>query len=494
MFLSKYYRYIIYLIVFISLTALGFLSLQAGAEESPLEITVSDAIVLALENNSGFKVELLKPDISLSQEEQARAAFDPNVSSTLSASGSHSTSGTETKRNNLGLQISRKLFTGGNISLGLNIDDTGGGTGEDRYNANIGLSLTHPLFKGAGPGVNLAGVRKAELNTETSLYELQAYAESLVAQVEETYFNYALAQRRVKIYEDSLNLAEQQLNETQVLVDVGKIAEVELVATQAEVASRKEGLINARSDLSTLRLALLRLMNPPGMDLWTQGIVVKDEPTLPEFDNTDINPHFETALQKRPDLNQAKLLMERNELDIITTKNGLLPNLELFITLGTSGYAGSFGSLISDISPGNNDFKIGIDYTTIFGERDSRARYNQSLISKEQAQEALNNLTQLAVQDVGVAWIEINRADEQISATAASRVLQEEKLRAEKEKYRVGKSTSLLVAQAQRDLLSAQIAEIEAIANYRKALVELYKSEGILLDQHGISLFGEKVS
>jgi len=166
----------------------------------------------------------------------------------------------------------------------------------------------------------------------------------------------------------------------------------------------------------------------------------------------------------------------------------------LFITLGTSGYAGSFGSLISDISPGNNDFKIGIDYTTIFGERDSRARYNQSLISKEQAQEALNNLTQLAVQDVGVAWIEINRADEQISATAASRVLQEEKLRAEKEKYRVGKSTSLLVAQAQRDLLSAQIAEIEAIANYRKALVELYKSEGILLDQHGISLFGEKVS
>jgi len=469
-----------------------FLLQPATAEEPPLEITVSDAILLALENNSAFKVELLKPDVSLSQEEQARAAFDAGLSSTLSGSGSHSTSGTETKRNDLGLQISKKLFTGGNISLGLTMDDASGGTSEDRYNANVGLSLTHPLFKGAGSDVNLAGVRKAELNTQTSLYELQAYAESLVAQVEETYFDYALAQRRVKIYEDSLNLAEQQLHEAEVLVSVGKIAEVELVAAQAEVALRKEGLINARSDLSTLRLKLLRLINPPGMDLWTQEIVIKDEPTLPEFDNTDISSHFETAMQKRPDLNQAKLLIERNELDVITTKNGLLPDMELFITLGTSGYAGSFGGSLSGIDPGNNDFKIGIDYTTIFGERDSRARYKQTLISQEQAQEALNNLTQLAVQDVGVAWIEINRANEQISATAASRTLQEEKLRAETEKYRVGKSTSLLVAQAQRDLLSAQIAEIEAIANYRKALVEFYKSEGILLEQHGISLFDDK--
>ena len=75
-------------------------------------------------------------------------------------------------------------------------------------------------------------------------------------------------------------LREQQLHEAEVLVSVGKIAEVELVAAQAEVALRKEGLINARSDLSTLRLKLLRLINPPGMDLWTQEIVIKDEPTL----------------------------------------------------------------------------------------------------------------------------------------------------------------------------------------------------------------------
>jgi len=326
------------------------------------------------------------------------------------------------------------------------------------------------------------------LNTETSLYELQGYAESLIAQVETVYLDYALAEKRVKIFEDSLSLAEQQLHETQVMIDVGKIAEIERVASEAEVASRKEGLINARSSLATLRLNLLRLLNPPGVDFWNQEIVILDELPIEAQDIGEIDYHIETARVHRPDLNQAKLQLEKNELDVLVTKNGLLPDLELFASLGMSGYSDSFGSSFSDISGGNNDFRFGVNYTYTFGETDSRARHYQAVVSQEQAVESMNNLELLALQDVGSAWIEVNRAQEQIAATTASRVLQEEKYRAENEKYRVGKSTSLLVAQAQRDLLSSQIAEIEAAANYRKALVSLYRTDGILLDMLGISL------
>jgi outer membrane protein TolC len=79
---------------------------------------------------------------------------------------------------------------------------------------------------------------------------------------------------------------------------------------------------------------------------------------------------------------------------------------------------------------------------------------------------------------------------EQITATAATRKFQEEKLRVETEKFRVGKSTSLLVAQAQRDLVVSQIAEIRAVANYFKALVALYRLEGSLLPRRGLSAPG----
>jgi outer membrane protein TolC len=120
----------------------------------------------------------------------------------------------------------------------------------------------------------------------------------------------------------------------------------------------------------------------------------------------------------------------------------------------------------------------------------ARARYSRAVISKSQLLEALENLIQLVQVDVRSAYIEVTRAREQITATAATRNFQEEKLRAETEKFRVGKSTSLLVAQAQRDLVASQIAETQAVANYLKALVALYRLEGSLLQRRGIAAPG----
>jgi outer membrane protein len=65
-------------------------------------------------------------------------------------------------------------------------------------------------------------------------------------------------------------------------------------------------------------------------------------------------------------------------------------------------------------------------------------------------------------------------------------------VRVETEKFRFGKSTTLLVAQAQRDLLSSQISEVITIVNYLKAFVELYLLEGSLLERRGISLPGRE--
>lgn len=478
--------------LYMPVACIAFIGLIFGgtsvtAEEAPLELTLSDAILMALENNSAFQVALMKPELRGLQEEQARSEFDPNLSGSITTSGSN---GGESDSTNTGvdLEISKKLPTGGDISFGLSTDGRIGGVSGDSSSSRIALSLSHPLFKGAGTDVNMSGIRQAEISKKTSLYELQAYAELLLLQVEMAYLDYALAQRRLKIYEDSHDLAELQLEESRVMIEVGKIAEIELIAAQAEVASRKEALINARSNLDKTRFRLLRLINPPGVEFYSWEITIADELTVREYDVGDIETHMETALVLRPDLNEARLLIERNELDILITKNGLLPNMELFVTLGMSGYSDSFGDSFTNISTGNNDFRFGINYFHTFGENNSRASYEQSVISQDQAYEALNNLTLLAQEDVGVAWIEVNRANEQITATAASRLLQEEKLRAETEKYRVGKSTSLLVGQAQRDYTSSRISEIEAIANYRKAVIELLRNEGTLLEWYGISL------
>ena len=56
----------------------------------------------------------------------------------------------------------------------------------------------------------------------------------------------------------------------------------------------------------------------------------------------------------------------------------------------------------------------------------------------------------------------------------------------------MGKSTSFLVAQAQRDLLVSRIAEVRALAGYLKELVDLYRQDGSLLERRGIAAPGRQ--
>jgi len=200
-----------------------------------------------------------------------------------------------------------------------------------------------------------------------------------------------------------------------------------------------------------------------------------------------VEPHIAVALQMRPDLNQAKLLRQRDELEVLKTRNGLLPKLDLFITLGKTGYADSFGGSIRDVHSDNYDAVVGLAFGYPPLNRAAEASHIRAVLTREQTREAINNLSQLIEVDVRSAYLEIARTQEQVAATAATRKLQEEKLRWETEKFRVGKSTSLLVAQAQRDLVASQISEVQAAVNYMKAFVEMYRLEGSLLERRGIA-------
>jgi outer membrane protein TolC len=158
--------------------------------------------------------------------------------------------------------------------------------------------------------------------------------------------------------------------------------------------------------------------------------------------------------------------------------------------LGKSGYANSFGESISNINGDNYDALAGVRFEYPIFNRDAKALHQRALLTREQAQDALENLSQLVEVDVRTAYIEVNRTKQQIAASSVTRMFNEEKFRTETEKLRVGKSTSFLVAQAQRDLLVSRLAEVQALANYLKALIDLYRQDGSLLERRGISAPG----
>jgi outer membrane protein len=471
-------------------------------ENGPLEVTVIDAILLGLENNRSLRIQRLEPAIRGTFEKQEDAVFDPVITGGVSG---QKTVAEQSTKEGMGLSdmkdkaitgsvgLSKVFATGTTVSLdGTTSLNDSSLYGDTFTSTRGGISITQSLLKEGGISVNLARLRQARLDTLSTEYQLRGFAEDLVARIENAYWDYALAQRRIGIYTDSLKLAEQQLAETQERITVGKTAELDLSAAEAEAASRKIGLINAHSDLDKARIQLQNLLNPGESNAFHKDLSLLDQPAMPKALLDDVSTHVAIAMRMRPDLNEARLSIRRGDLDVVKTRNGLLPRLDLFITLGSSGYADSFRTSLRKVNGDYYDSTAGLEFTYPIGNKDAQAQYQRAKLSHIQTSEILANMQQLAEVDVRSVYVEIGRAREEASATAVLVKGREETVRSETEKFRVGKSTTLLVAQTQRDLLTSQVQQIEAIVNYLKSFVNLYRSEGSLLERRGITTPGHE--
>lgn len=475
---------------------------SSAYDKGPLKVSVQEAILMAMENNQGLIVERMNPAIKRTFEQEERAIFDPLLGAEISSARSvaerltRAVSDTEssTVDRMLGSVFLDTLFpTGTSLSLQGSTSIVDSSLYSDTFaGTRLGLTVTQALLQGADIKANMANIYQANVDTAISEYELRGFAELLLEEVESRYWDYALAQRQIEIYTESLNLAQKQIAEIRERINIGKLAETELAAAQAEVALRRENLINARSDLAKESLLLLQLLKPRGKNMWDKQIILENQPSEPAVEFDDVEQHVKVALKKRADLNQARLEVRKGNLEVIKTKNGLLPKLDFFFTFGKTGYSDSFNRSVSNINGDSYDIIGGLLFNYPPINRRSKARHNRAEITRQQSIEAVNNLTQIIQVDVRSAYIEVNRTKEQIAATTATRKFQEEKLRAEIEKFRVGKSTSLLAAQAQKDLVASQIAEVEAVVNYLKSLVNLHRMEGSLLERRGIFVYTPK--
>lgn len=467
-----------------------------------LRITLADAILSALANNRELVVQRVTPEITRTAEQTERAVFDPVLGGELGrerrryldaaalAAGTRSLRSDETTGS---VFLEEYLPTGTTLTAEASTTHLDASLYDDSFTATrAGLTVTQALLRGAPIRANLANLRQARLDTTISEYELRAFVENLVAAVEETYWDYALTARQVAIVRESLGLAERQLNETHERVKVGRLSEAELAAAQAEVAQRHEELIDAKSAQATTRLHLLRLLNPPGPGLWEREVVLLNRPSALEVALEDVDRHVAVAMQMRPDMNQARLQVRRGDLEIVQTRDGLLPKLDFFITLGRTGYAKAFGRSANRVDGIHYDVAAGLSLEFLVLNRGARAQHRRALLSRRQALQAVENLAQLVNVDVRSAHIAVQRARAQVAATAATRRFRAEALRAEAEKFKLGKSTAFIVAQAQRDLLRSNLSEVEAGVTYLKSLVELYRLEGALLARRGLLVPGRR--
>ncbi len=467
-----------------------------ATDSQSLEINLDRAIKMALEHNIALKIEKVDPQIRETQIESEKARFDAKVSANFSATERISKvifqqgdlGQNVTNRTDAGISISRINRSGTLTEISIDTIRTRSARSDNLFSTRVGINLEHPLKRGAGE-VNVVSLRQAELDLAWSEHELSGFVLNLVAEIENRYWEYYLATRQLEIMQQSYALAEQQREETQRRIEAGSIPESEAAAAEAEVMLRKVDLIDAESRAARSAVAFLRIINPDTENFWVKRPVVIDELFSFETREKTLEQLIELALAGRPEIDQADLMIQRDQLEIISTRDGLLPKLDFFATLGKTGYATSFsGTNPKPGEEGSYDIQAGFVYDLTRGRRDARARHKRAQLNVQARQQAMKNLEQLIKQEVINAFIEVNRSLQQIQATHTTTEKQKEKLRVEEVKFSVGKTTSFQVAQAQRDLTAAMIAEVSAAVEHQQAFAELLRASGQLLNQRNIVL------
>ncbi len=470
-----------------------------GIENGSIRLSLEQALIVALQRNRELQVERLEPVIRSAQEMIEAGEYDPELYASADYSEEKSTETARSTGERFDVEgesidavagLAWRFPTGTDLDAGVTYELTNSDRTPEQQAARFGVTVTQALLRGFGLHSNLVDVRRARLDTRISQYRFRGFVEALAAETETAYWEYVLAAEEIAIYERSLEIARRRLEDIMLRIEVGDMPRNAAAAARAEAALREQALIDTKSVLEEKRLRLLRLVNARNDELFEVEVIPASPPETVCVPIADLPDRLNYAETRRPDLNEARLLFSRNELEVIRTRNGLLPKMDLFIDLGKTGYAESFSEAFKSMDGDTYELTAGLRFALSPRNRQASGRHIAARASRKQALEALENLRHIVQMDVRLAVNEVERTRLRIDAVSVTRELQKQALAAEEERFSVGESTSLLVAQAQRDLLESEIELMEAVVNYRIALVQLYLAEGTLLDRRGIRVNG----
>ena len=112
----------------------------------------------------------------------------------------------------------------------------------------------------------------------------------------------------------------------------------------------------------------------------------------------------------------------------------------------------------------------------------------RSQLERNQLEVSLQRSRNQVSLEVQQAIIGLIQGKAQVEAAHQAVRLGRETLEAEQKKLQAGVTTSYQVILRERDLISAELAEVNAVAGYAKALVEMDRSMGTTLDRNGIRI------
>lgn len=486
--------------------------LQPIPAERSESISLTDATIRALQNNLDISISRHTKESRLADIVIEQARFDPTMSMNgrylrtvdplerpvFGATGNllNQITRFDQRNHSVTVDASTNLVTGGNVGVNynparnsVNQDLAEGFLFNPSWTGGLSFSLTQPLLKNAGIGINQTFIKVAQNNAVVEQHVFRDQVLTVIASVEQNYWELVYARENVKVAHAALKAAEELLATNRIKAKAGVMSIVDVLQAEAAVASRVEQVLVAEKAIRDEEDQLRTLLNPGEAELrQTVRLMPLDGP-ITSMETLSLEEAIETAIEQRPEIAQAKKNIESSELNRKFARNQLLPTLSVQGTVGLSGLGSDFGnSFTRNFSGDFYNYGAGLVFSYPLGNRSAISTYNKRQLEAKNAETSLARVRHQIILVVREAVRRVQTNFKRIETTRSARILAEKQLQTEQERLRVGLSTTRFVLDFQRDLATAQGNELRAIVDYNKSLSNLERQKATTLDRYHLEL------
>lgn len=498
-----------------SVVAASFLLLWcAGAhaqQPEPLVLSPEQAVAFALDRSLALKAARFGPQIADLDVRAANTAWSPQFSAQADVTNSHtppvrtfdSQSGLISRQRSAAAAIDQLLPWGSSYSVEWDATRRSGNDALARlnpqYSTSVSVTFTQHLLRGLRIDEARANWLVSRKGQTVSEAELASAVAETTRRVLQAYWSWVHAREYLAVEQQSLALAQEFLRDDQERAALGKIAAVEVVEVEAEVARRSDVIVSATKDVANaedrVRLLIFAPLDPE------QHLSLVPPPNFAKEDIAVEQPEemIARALPMRQDLRVLQALLDIDDITIKRFKDEVLPDVSLNLSYNGLGVAGrqvrsspltgepvtgsvgrKFASALDDVVgfryPG---WSVGVSLNVPLGESLAAAEAAKASVKRRQDETTLKSAEQQAVTEIKtvIRGVEANR--QRLPLTANAVALAERRLNAEERKFMVGLSSSFLVIQAQRDLTAARERQLSSLLDYRLSLADLQAVETI---------------
>jgi outer membrane protein len=532
--------------------------IEEMVKNGKLSISLQDAVDLALQNNLAIVIERYVPwlaEASILHTLSGGAptggavgalgtipvpSFDPTLTSTLSldqklipvnnglTSGTGTTAGTFAQLNThtalADFAYTQGFHTGTTFSATFN-NVRGSSSSANNFfspfvQSNFIFLASQQLLNGFGLLANEHYIRIAKVNKNIADQQLAQQVITSITAVGNAYWELVFARGNVDVANEEIALAEKTYSDNKKQVDVGTLAPLEIVQAEAQLATAQQALIVAQTTVLQDQLTLLNLIakDPNAPVLRNVEIIPTDAADVapPEVEKLPLEDLVKEAILKRPDVVQAKLQIQGDDINVRATKNALLPSLTLSGEYATEGLAGNAkpgcvppaGSttctppppifsglptaLNQEFSGVYPEYNAQLALTIPIRNRAAQANNVEAILSQRSDEANYQQIVNNAATDVHNAQITLEQARITLAAAVKTRDLDQQTLDAEQKKYQVGASTLFNIVSDQNILAAAESAEVRARVNLMEGKVNFDRAMARTLEVYNITIADAK--